>query len=726
MRGGDGLEDLLAEIQVPERLGPFRILRELGRGGMGVVYEALQEDPRRRVAVKVLPAATGHVTIERFRREAQALAALQHPGIVAVHTAGVEGSLLYYAMELVEGQDLDACIEEALREGLLPDPEQPPAPRSRHLARRGRDYLEEMVGYVAQAARAIHHAHQAGIIHRDLKPGNILVRPTGQVVVLDFGLAHLESEMSLTHTGELFGTPAYMSPEQVHDLAAVDHRTDVYSLGVTLYELLTGQAPFAEQSVLETLTRIEQGQRPALRSHNPLIAPDLARIVDRAMEPDPDLRYQTALELADDLERFLSGLPVLARPLSPLRRLGRWARRNRLAASSGATALLLALLVPIVLGVLRWRDRVALLEAGHEARSSWIRCASGEGMHDIHSADPTEDPCFLEAEQRFTEALVRYGGDRDAATALFSLHLEAARRAERQGLPERTVDRYYERARSLAQGSAETLVGSGARTGRVTVTGLAGRPGRLWRPGTEAARELGGDAGLLELRSGLWVLEVGEVRLPFVVPRWGQTEVRAPPAWPGELPAELVVVTGGPALLGATPAEQRDHPEALPRRRVELPAFALGRRPVTRGEYHTYLCARGDGPPEAPLDPGAPVQGVTLEQARAYATWQAGRLGRPLRLPTADELEKAGRNVQGWRYPWGMAWDPTAADVSLFGVEGLATAPPELTAPDGLLCGAAAGEPPAQHLLFLRRAVPPDGPLARQASFRLALDLPRP
>jgi eukaryotic-like serine/threonine-protein kinase len=341
-------------------LGDYRIVREVGRGGMGVVYEAEQISLRRRVALKVLPAAASFDPRQRqrFQVEAQSAGHLHHPHIVPVFGVGCDDEIPYYAMQFIEGQTLADLIEE-LR---VADDPRSSATESATDSHRSFNYFRYVARLGVDAAEALDHAHGLGVIHRDVKPSNLMVDRLGHLWVTDFGLARFDGESELTRTGDVLGTLRYTSPEQAQaKRGVVDQRTDVYSLGATLYELVTLRPAFDGRDRQEILNQINRDETPSPRKTNPSIPRDLETIILKAMAHDLGSRYTTARELAEDLTRFLDARPVLARKPTALDRLRKWARRHRTAVTTATSALILGLTIgAILIGVEHRRTLQAL------------------------------------------------------------------------------------------------------------------------------------------------------------------------------------------------------------------------------------------------------------------------------------------------------------------------------------------------------------------------------
>lgn len=329
------------DFKQTEPIGDFRILRELGRGGMGTVYEAMQISLGRRVALKVLPfaAALDERHRKRFLLEAQAAAQLHHQNIVPVYAVGCERGTHYYAMQLIDGEPLSAKLfissdpaNDVLRStvNLPADPtlrESFPSGVSLHKPKRNR--YQRIAALVADAAEALEYAHSCGIVHRDVKPGNLLLDIRGKLWITDFGLAHITTGEHVTQTGEMLGTMRYMSPEQASgSRGVIDHRSDVYSLGATLYEMLTGEPVFNGGDRQSLLHQVLNGDPRPLRQINRAIPEEIETITLKALRHSPSDRYQTAQEFADDLHRYLNEMPIAARNPTLIEKTRKWMRRH--------------------------------------------------------------------------------------------------------------------------------------------------------------------------------------------------------------------------------------------------------------------------------------------------------------------------------------------------------------------------------------------------------------
>jgi TolB-like protein/tRNA A-37 threonylcarbamoyl transferase component Bud32 len=318
--------------QMLKDFGDYELLEEVGRGGQGVVFRARQKSLNRIVALKVIKlgewASKAHV--KRFRREAEAAAGLEHPGIVPIHEVGERDGSCYFSMKFVEGGQLDEVVRHA--------------PMS----------IRQAAELIAKVARTVHYAHEHGILHRDIKPGNILLDQKGEPHLTDFGLARLvETESSVTQTLDVLGTPSYMAPEQaVGNHAAVGSATDVYGLGAVFYQLLTGQPPFAGGTTYETIKLLEDTEPRPPRLLNPKVDRDLSTICLKCLEKDPKRRYSSALTLTEDLERWLKHEPIRARHTGVFGRGRKWVRRNPSIAAMAAMLLVLT----VLLGVIVWKS----------------------------------------------------------------------------------------------------------------------------------------------------------------------------------------------------------------------------------------------------------------------------------------------------------------------------------------------------------------------------------
>ncbi len=377
-------------------LGDYQLGREIGRGGMGIVYEARQISLGKRVAVKVLPFASvlDSRRLKRFLNEARAAAQLQHEHIVPVYAVGCDRGVHYYAMRLIEGNNLADVIRElrkqfaagdgrrfstanALQDETLPhDRAVPSAPigkttasgpegtSSQILAQlstkrpaKDKEYFAALAGLGVQAADALQHAHDMGVVHRDIKPSNIMLDMEGQLWITDFGLAQVQDATEITVTGDFVGTLRYMSPEQaLAKRVVVDHRTDIYSLGVTLYELMTTQRAFDGTTRAEVLRKIAFGAPTPPRKINRDIPIPLETVILKSLARNPDDRYQTARELADDLRALRDDRPIVARPPNVAQRLEKWTRRNPAFAKLIVVTTLLLVLISSLAALAGWRE----------------------------------------------------------------------------------------------------------------------------------------------------------------------------------------------------------------------------------------------------------------------------------------------------------------------------------------------------------------------------------
>jgi serine/threonine protein kinase len=466
-QGAQGAVDPLAGVTDDAgRLGDFRIIREIGRGGMGVVYEAEQISLSRRVALKVLPFAgiLDERQLKRFKLEATAAASLKHPNIVSVYCVGCERGVHFYAMEYVEGQTLAAVIEQmrnaeyGMRNGtacaiagssssakLTTDhrPLTTPTadtvalaaastltPRPAPLEPTSRDFFRTVAELGIQAAEALDHAHQIGIVHRDIKPSNLMVEvgkgarieeqaptknssPSGRgqgegaavspsildpqssplrLFITDFGLAHIEGHAggTLTMTGDLLGTLRYMSPEQAEGHSAVlDHRTDIYSLGITLYELLTLQPAFTAENRQTLLKQIAGDDPPAPRKINKRIPAKLETIILKSISKDPRDRFLTAREMAEEFARYCSDRPIRSKPPSVFQRAKVWSRRH--------TPLVRSIVACLLIGLLSIASSVGWAVGDRAARQNLAETRANELLHEAKR--------FMD-ESKWSEALI--------------------------------------------------------------------------------------------------------------------------------------------------------------------------------------------------------------------------------------------------------------------------------------------------------------------------------
>ncbi len=381
-----------APLGAAHTLGDYKLRRQIGRGGMGVVYEAWQGSLDRQVALKVLPpgVAADTKSYTRFLREAQIAAKIRHPNVVAVHGFGVEAGTPYYAMEYVEGETLAALIARRREAGEIPSPEE----------------CYRAAEAFAGVAEGLDHAHKKGVIHRDLKPSNLIFDREGKLRILDFGLARLEGQETLTGSGDFLGTPQYMSPEQARrKQIPIDHRTDIYSLGATMYEALTLRPPFRGKDHADTLSQIiERDPNPPSRI-NPRVPRDLETIVLKCLRKEAGERYGTAEALGQDLRRFVRGDLIEARTSPVWHRIARKLWRARLRVTFVALSILL--LCSLLFLVLEHFHRGQRIQEAIDKEQS-LDGLVGEAISDYADALRI-DPAHEFQNSRLTKALLERG-----------------------------------------------------------------------------------------------------------------------------------------------------------------------------------------------------------------------------------------------------------------------------------------------------------------------------
>lgn len=390
-------------LENEQQLGDFKLVKELGRGGMGIVYEAEQISMGRRVALKVLPFAklASEKSLQRFRNEVRAAATLDHPNIVSVYSVGEERGINYYAMQLIRGASLASVIEDlakldgsnsplnassiadmvsGLDRGTMKSDggsvvstqeRTPPSAETKVVAAATtlpestkREFFLSVASIGAQAATALHYSHEQGIVHRDVKPANLIIDVENQVHIADFGLARVEAEAGVTMTGDVVGTLRYMAPEQaLANRIVVDHRVDIYSLGATLYEFLALRPMFDARDRSTLLRKLTFEDPEPLRQVAKGIPRDLETIVHKAISKNPDERYSSAAELADDLRAFQGGIPIVARPPSFFDLASKWSRRHPTVVASVIATLLVTVSVLSVAFFAVSREKSATAEA---------------------------------------------------------------------------------------------------------------------------------------------------------------------------------------------------------------------------------------------------------------------------------------------------------------------------------------------------------------------------
>lgn len=672
-----------ASGSLPGRLGRYAVTREIARGGMGVVYEGWDERLGRPVAIKRIEGRLGAEQRQRFEREARLTAGLEHPHIVPVHDLGEDDEgRPFLVMKLVRGRALSEVLE-ALMEG----DEDTAREWSRH----------RLLQAFQQVCNAVAFAHAEGVLHRDLKPSNVMVGRFGEVLVLDWGVARAlgagpeHGDPEITARGVVLGTPGFMSPEQALGDVELDARSDVFSLGVLLYLLLTLRKPYRGASLPRLVMMMLEGPRDPRRESAPLPVPDeLAELCLEALRPKRDERTSSTSALAEGVQAYLDGSKRRAACAGFMEA----ARR----ASEDYAALSLER------AELRDRARRLALEL-----PSWATLEEKAELHAtgerIEALPTAQARAFGAVVSNCDRILAREPGHAEARRMLARIHAARYGEAEVEGesrllpyLGERVAAYDHEgRYRGFLQGRGTVSLhsepaGAEVWAARVRQEGLVWTLDEPRRLGVTPLRNTA-------LGAGSWLLTLSrpgaaECRFPIRLERGEAWSAPEPVRLLSEdaLPESVIHVPGGRFEAGSDELG----PPARPSHVLSIPGFAIARRPVTMAEYTSFLNAlapedpaqawarvprqaggmsSSDGQywerpapgqpyrvPERDRDgdrwePDWPVMGVSWDDAVAYGRWAAGRDGRPWRLPTQDEWEKAARGVDGRRYPWGDRFD---------------------------------------------------------------------
>jgi serine/threonine-protein kinase len=688
-----------------KQIGPYTLLGELGRGGMGVVYRVRRDDLKREFALKVMLKPDDSKAVERFLREARAAAALSsHPGIVAVHDVGeAEDGTLYLAMDRVKGLSLDLMIDEMSL---------PP---------------QEWARVVGHAAEAIHFAHIHGILHRDIKPGNILVDgESGRARVTDFGLAFRSDDTKLTNSGDIVGTPAYMPPEQATG-DPLDERADVWSLGATLYECLTGRPPFDGTTALNVLTAIMTKEPKRMVG----LPRDLVAITMKCLEKDPDRRYPSALALVQDIGRFIDGKPVIAKPAGVFDRLRKRVKRNPVAAGALVLATAATLAGGGVVGFQHLQAKAqqeavtqAFIDAGNthhaayqdaegrEREENYIAAWSAyQGAHRLLAKTP-EHPAYGIAEK----ALADMAWGRLKTAEADGIHDEAARF-------ENDLRKYG------ATHYAESLQGDGILTLDTEPSGATVECFKYVDEGGRLVETPFMELGQTPLKGvslpmGSYLLIIKskgyrDTRYPVLIERLEKEVIEEPiPLYTdAQIGEDFIYVPGGESILGGDSKAFN----ASERKKQWVDGFLLAEHEVTFKDYSEFildLIRRGTPVEEiqnrCPRNPAnrkwawriesgtiqnyvrgagdsTPMFGISWFHAKEYCDWLSKKIGRDISMPSGVEWERAARGADGRYFVWGDGFDESWVvcgkesgnnqpqnvmygkhDVSVFGIHDLA------------------------------------------------------
>ncbi len=649
-----------APSDMPTSLGKYRILGEIARGGQGVVYRAEDTELARRVAIKVLQRSfvdSAGLTA-RFRREATVASRLDHPGICTVFEASIDDGVPFIAMEYLEGPTLAEQIRRCRDAGERHLTEAPPdeaAPRSPSSTSRGADRALEIVEAIARAA---HAAHEASIVHRDIKPSNVILTKARGPVLTDFGLARDDDSErdGLTRTGDVFGTPEYMAPEQIErETAPADARTDVWALGVTLFECVTLRRPFEAQTRSGLYRAILEDPAPDPRTHVPSLTRDLSIVVARALDKDRVHRYRSAAEFADDLHRIRAFEPIRARPAGAGLRVRRWAQRN-----PGVAASLVAVFTILVLAL---GISLAFLDSRNEALARYTSMADVTLVRQLLEEEPSLWP-RREARLADMNDWLRRTNE--------ALGREEQHRAELARIPE-TPDADSLESRWRAETLTELLASiDPLRTARdavvarihktreirrATLDDAAG----LWQrcladitANTQYARlQLEPQIGLVPLGRDadsklweFWLYESG------ARPQWDGTEASGKAKVSDESGVILVLVPAGSAWMGAQSEDPSArgycvgaHPTESPVREVRVEAFFVSKHEITQAQWARVTGANPSYHTAGGAPPGQ-LLATTEHNPVEHLDWRDATDGLArlaLQLPTEAQWEYAAR-----------------------------------------------------------------------------------
>ena len=651
-------------------IGEFQIIETLGEGGMGVVYLAWQRSLDRQVALKVLPRGSAAIarTVERFQREVRAAGKLAHPGIVPVLGVFEADGIHHFAMEYVEGDSLAAHLK-ALKDELnrLSPVERADRLDGAHAAR--------VAEIGAALADALDYAHTHGVVHRDVKPQNVLIDSSGRPRLCDFGLAKAAGDDSLSIEGELTGTPFYMSLEQADaKRGPAGPKSDVYSLGVVLYEALTLERPFAGDSIQAVLFAIAYDDAIGVREHNPRVPKDLETICHKAIEKNVDRRYVSAAALAADLRRFLAHEAIEARPPTVLDTCRRALARNRnLAIVIGIAILVVSLAIPLTRDLARLRALRLNLQAAAPLVGLSVDELAGSALNLLHDAAGSLDLAAERLDALPAQEQAGYRALRADLAAVGRRWLESAQRLQLEDA-QSPRDNYFDEARKLISDAGPLTT-----SGEPLYERLNKHDAFFPRLSIRTSDGESGDLVVLEKLDDLtWAVterrEIGttpivdlpvaraEYRITVVRPGIGWFEatrpiqarsrtytIEAPLRPSAEVTADMCHVPAGPFLYGIPGATNYPF---LTQREEHTEAFWIDATEVSNAQYRQFVeetnhraPAYWPAPYDQELDP-LPVVGVAFEDARTYAEW-AGK-----RLPTACEWEKAARGLEGRDWPW--------------------------------------------------------------------------